>query len=195
MQHAAWTQRGRCNVDVATCKERCYKERAKTLQRPRVSWFLSVHHTPCNATMQQSETRIAHRRRICDRAALHHEHAIVHVNHSTALHTSEAHRRVGIPVRRTTAPSTSEPNKLRRPQASTDSEEGLDIATDSNVALPFAMCSTPPPPPILCCTRVRRIAARACNREHNESSTRHNASCNAPRCALHRFECSFRATF
>jgi hypothetical protein len=100
-----------------------------------------MHHTPCNVQRtpctvlmqhaQLSATRIAHRRRACDAAALEADRPARYYHHTT------------VTVLHTAAPIRLRPD--RPPPATRTAADVLEIATDSNVALPPDMDSTPPP--------------------------------------------------
>ncbi len=110
-----------CAAQVATC----------------TTHHATVHRSPCNSMRhaQLSATRIAHRRRACDAAALEADRPTIHYHHATNLQTA--------------APFHLRPD--RPPHATRTPTEVSEIATSSNVALLFNMSSTPP----TFCTRAQ----------------------------------------
>jgi hypothetical protein len=60
-------------------------------------------------TTHEATFRVAHLLRICDCAALHRHHAVLHGHYATPLHTTDARHCVGAPLRRTSRKSASDP--------------------------------------------------------------------------------------
>ncbi len=129
------------NPQHATCKPKCnivctpcHIKRARTVRSERCNKHrtpCNVLRTPCNVLMQHAQlaaTRIAHHRRACDAAALELHGPIILRHHATILHTA--------------APLHLRPD--RRSPATRTFAVVSEIATDSNVALPTNMRSTPP---------------------------------------------------
>ncbi len=88
-------------VQPATCNPKCNIvctpcniKRARTVRSKRCNKQhtpCNVQRTPCNVLMQHAQlaaTRIAHRRRACDAAALEAERPTVYPRHATILHTA-----------------------------------------------------------------------------------------------------------